>query len=51
MSEKWTKLAEYMRKMEEELGNPDYFSKNPIEEEDEREKKARQRSAKYLWLA
>lgn len=50
MGEQWTKLKEYMKKMEEELSKPNYFSKN-LNESEEEEKKSKQRSAKYLWLA
>ncbi|KAL7074855.1 hypothetical protein ACQ4LE_005624 [Meloidogyne hapla] len=50
MSEQWTKLAEYMGKMEQELGKPGYFSNDPHGDVEE-EKRTRQRSAKYLWLA
>nr|CAD2122928.1 unnamed protein product [Meloidogyne enterolobii] len=50
MSEQWTRLADYMGRMEEGLEKLGYFSKDS-HGDDEGEKKTRQRSAKYLWLA
>ncbi|CAK5079202.1 unnamed protein product [Meloidogyne enterolobii] len=51
MSEQWTKLADYMGRMEEGLEKPGYFSKDSHGDDEGEKKKPRQRSAKYLWLA
>jgi len=46
MSEHWTKLAEHMQRMEEEMGKPNYFSNDP-----DKPTESKKRSAKFLWLA
>lgn len=46
MSEQWTKLAEHMQRMEEEMGKPKYFSNDP-----DKPRESTKKSAKYLWLA
>uniref|UniRef100_A0A915N121 Uncharacterized protein n=1 Tax=Meloidogyne javanica TaxID=6303 RepID=A0A915N121_MELJA len=51
MSEQWTKLADYMGRMEEGLEKLGYFSKDSHGDDEGEKKKTRQRSAKYLWLA
>ncbi|KAL3072486.1 hypothetical protein niasHS_017460 [Heterodera schachtii] len=52
MSERWTKLAEHIDRMEKELEKPNYFAANAetnfvVKEKEEKPK----RSARYLWLA
>jgi hypothetical protein len=46
ISERRTRLAEHMQKMEEELEKPRYFEHDP-----ERPNTDKSKSAKYLWLA